>query len=457
MTRLLPLLLMLFPALAAEPRTELSVVVPERETSALGELTAVTVPGGGILWVEQGRPQVPYYTAWFGYPADCRIQAVTLLDRSGAQVDSGLQLPLVHFSSYNDPVPDLKPKPGLYPPEEFSWRVIEATGDSATLALTVYPYRFDPVTGTGTFHRQFDFAVRYVRSGFGIASVTPADPVCDPGDKFRAVVRFSGEAATAKLRPKVLDAQTRAPVAQLAEVTPGTADSVVIEWPTRGQAAGSYLLELVLANPAGNELDRDRAFFRIGRPDGEISDFEVKPRHFDIGDDIQLVLTFRNTGSVPLDGKCVFRINRDGEQVDQLEQEMDDLKPGAGRTFRESWSTDSAQELAVYTAVGFVRFEGTASDSRSAWFSTNLMPAAAFELSPDTVRVGENVAFDAAAAKDEDGRVAEYRWDFGDGGKGEGVTVNHRYMQPGVFTVRLEVVDNEEGTGTAERVVPVFE
>jgi hypothetical protein len=427
MTRLFPLLLVLLPALAAEPKTELSVVVPTRETSALGELTLVTVPGGGILWVEQGRPQVPYYTAWFGYPADCRIQAVTLRDRSGAQADSGLQLPLVHFSSYNDPVPDIKPKPGGYPDEDFSWRVIGGSGDSTTLALTVYPYRFDPATGIGTFHRQFEFAVRYVRSGFEIASVTPEDPVCDPGDTVRAVVRFSGESAKAKLRPVVLDAETRAPVAQLAEVAPGTEDSVVLEWPTGSRSTGDYLLELAVTDPDGNELARDRASFRVGRPDGEVSEFEVKPRHFNIGDDIQLVLTFRNTGSVPLEGRCVFRINRDGEQVDQLEQKMVNLKPGAVRTFRESWSTDSAEE------------------------------SAAFKSNSDTARVGEEVTFDAAAAKDENGRIVQYRWDYGDGGRGEGMSVAHRYMQPGVFTVRLEVADDEGGTGTAENAVSVVE
>ena len=111
----------------------------------------------------------------------------------------------------------------------------------------------------------------------------------------------------------------------------------------------------------------------------------------------------------------------------------------------------------VYTVVGFVEFEGMACDPARAMFSTNRMPDAAFADLPDSVAVGEEVLFDASGSKDADGEIVEYRWDFGDGGKAEGATASHGWMQLGEFVVRLSVVDNEGGAGTVTRVVVVGE
>ncbi len=465
MNRRMPVLavLLLLAGLApGVPKTELSVVVPDYVAVERGGLTEVTVPGGGVLYLEAGRPQVPYYTARFEYPAECRVQDVTFKGKTGTKVDSGLQMPLVHFSSYNDPVPDIVPKPGVYPAEDFTWRVVEGIGDSITLAITVYPYRFDPASGVGTSHKQYEFEVRYVTSGIGIGSVYHVNPVCDPGETLRTVVLLEGDAGEAgvTIRPTVRNAATDGAVAEPAEIVlerAGPGDSVVVEWPTAGRAAGQYLAEFVLRDHAGNELDRSRASFRLGRPRGEITRFEVEPQCFDIGDEIGITLEFHNTGSVALDGRCVFRITTEGRVVEELEQEMIGLKPGTARTYRRAWSTAAAEKSVIYRAVGVVKYEGTASEPKSVMFSTNRMPVAGFTVEPDTAAVGDPVEFDASASKDEDGSIVEYRWEFDDGGRAPGVTARHAWMQAGEFVVRLSVVDNEGGTGTVTKVVVVEE
>ena len=451
-------------ALAALPaaRTELKVEVPDYEVKQQGDLTEVTIPGGGVLYIEEGRPKVPYVTSWFGYPKRCRIQDVLLTGKTGAKVDSGLRLPAVVFRSYNDPVTHVQLTPGEYPREDFSWRVMENTGDSITLAITVYPFHYDPATSIGTFHKQYDFDVRYVLGDIGIQSVSHVSPVCDPGDTLRTVVRLANaaEAQGVTMKPTVLSAVPGELVAELADVKlarVGSADSVVVEWPTAGRAAGQYVMELVVEDPAGNELDRRRASFRIGNPQGEITVFEVEPQCFDIGDDIELTLGFRNTGSIVLNGSCVFRVMKAGEVVDELRQEMTDVAPGASKTFRQSWNTADAVKAAVYDAVGFVKYEGTASGFRSVMFSTNRMPVAGFTYTPEAPAVGEEVEFRAGGSSDPDGRIVTYGWRFDDGGEAADSVVTHAYYQPGEYGVWLTVIDNEGGIGTVVQTVSVPE
>ncbi len=446
----------------AVPRTELTVKVPEYEAKKQGDLTEVKVPGGGVLYVEEGRPRVPYFTSWFGYPSECRVQEVTLKGKAGAKVDSGLRLPVVHFSSYNDPIPAIKPKPGPYPAQDFSWRAVEGAGDEVLLAITVYPYRFDPGTGVGTFHSRYDFSVRYVTAEIGIGYVYHLNPVCDPGDTLETVLVLAGSAEQTglRIRPTVRSATTGSAVSELAEMAldrakPG--DSVVVDWPTKGRTTGEYLMDLVLLDQSGAELDRERASLRLGTPQGEVTAFTVEPQCFDIGDDIRITLEFRNTGSITLDGRCVFRIMKADEVVDQFEQKMEGLNPGSVVKFRQSWSTSDAERSAIYRAVGFVKYEGTACEPRSAVFSTNRMPDAGFSFAPDTALVGGDVEFDAAGSKDEDGEIIEYRWEFGDGGTATGVNAAHAWMQPGEFSVRLTVADNEGGIASAEQTVVVAE
>lgn len=67
----------------------------------------------------------------------------------------------------------------------------------------------------------------------------------------------------------------------------------------------------------------------------------------------------------------------------------------------------------------------------------NLPPTAAFTA---TV-TGLTGAFDASASTD-DGSIADYAWDFGDGTTGSGRTVSHPYAAAGTYQVRLVVTDN---------------
>jgi 6-phosphogluconolactonase (cycloisomerase 2 family) len=73
-------------------------------------------------------------------------------------------------------------------------------------------------------------------------------------------------------------------------------------------------------------------------------------------------------------------------------------------------------------------------------------PVAGFTTRSD----GREVTFDASASTDPDGRVARYRWDFGDGTTQTttGPRTTHVYPRAGTFRATLVVTDNE-GCSTA--------
>ncbi|HKP90980.1 MAG TPA: PKD domain-containing protein [Thermoleophilaceae bacterium] len=68
---------------------------------------------------------------------------------------------------------------------------------------------------------------------------------------------------------------------------------------------------------------------------------------------------------------------------------------------------------------------------------------------------GSALLFDATRAKDPDGTIASYRWDFGDGTHARGRLATHAYTRGGTFRARLTVTDDEGATASRRRRVVV--
>ena len=67
---------------------------------------------------------------------------------------------------------------------------------------------------------------------------------------------------------------------------------------------------------------------------------------------------------------------------------------------------------------------------------------------PYTGVVGVDLTFNGSNSFDLDGHISSYLWSFGDGTKGDGAIVNHRYSANGVYKVSLTVTDNNGLTNT---------
>jgi PKD repeat protein len=89
----------------------------------------------------------------------------------------------------------------------------------------------------------------------------------------------------------------------------------------------------------------------------------------------------------------------------------------------------------------------------------NRLPTAnILQPSTDTaVLVGSPVAFEGAG-EDEDGRVVEHRWEYGDGGTASGARpAPHVYRSPGVYVVTYRVVDDRGAMSVPDSVAVTVE
>ncbi|HJR61246.1 MAG TPA: PKD domain-containing protein [Vicinamibacterales bacterium] len=75
-----------------------------------------------------------------------------------------------------------------------------------------------------------------------------------------------------------------------------------------------------------------------------------------------------------------------------------------------------------------------------------------FSFSPSNPAQGQTVIFDAQQST---GSIAQYRWDFGDGGTATGVTTSHSFSEIGAFFVRLTLVDSAGRTAFVSQSISV--
>ena len=90
-------------------------------------------------------------------------------------------------------------------------------------------------------------------------------------------------------------------------------------------------------------------------------------------------------------------------------------------------------------------------------YVTPTKPVASFTYYPETPRVNQIITFNASSSYDPDGMIVSYRWEFGDGSVGYGMTVTHAYSQPGTYMVNLTVTDNDELSSTASEIIVEYE
>ncbi|MEU8628639.1 PKD domain-containing protein [Streptomyces sp. NPDC048669] len=77
------------------------------------------------------------------------------------------------------------------------------------------------------------------------------------------------------------------------------------------------------------------------------------------------------------------------------------------------------------------------------------------EFSAECAASGLSCDFDASASKDEDGSIASYAWNFGDGKSGQGATPSHTYAKAGTYEVTLTVTDDDGNKDSATERVSV--
>ncbi len=89
--------------------------------------------------------------------------------------------------------------------------------------------------------------------------------------------------------------------------------------------------------------------------------------------------------------------------------------------------------------------------------TANQLPVAVINATPIAGLSPLTVNFDANGSSDPDGDNLSYTWDFGDGTTSNGITIQHIYTLPGIYTATLTVSDNNGGVSTQSIVIDVQE
>ena len=140
--------------------------------------------------------------------------------------------------------------------------------------------------------------------------------------------------------------------------------------------------------------------------------------------------------------------------IESYEWDFGDGEIASGELVTHTYGApgDYIVTLALTDNNGFVG-EKTASLT----VSEIMFPIASFDFSPQSPQAGMEMVFDASASQDPDGKIEEYKWDFGDGQTGFGKVISHTYETSGGYSVTLTVTDSDDFSKNTAEIISVGE
>ena len=146
-------------------------------------------------------------------------------------------------------------------------------------------------------------------------------------------------------------------------------------------------------------------------------------------------ILFDASDSIDRDGKIIF-----------YEWNLGDGTILNGKKVQHSYD-----QPGVYTATLLVRDNScstTDTDKDFAIVIINHPPVS--NAGPDQWETQSEINFNGLKSSDKDGKIIKYIWDFGDGTKSFGPVLSHVYNSPGIYLVKLTVIDDSNtSTNTA--------
>lgn len=447
-------------SLAQTAESLLVVTVPDYTIEELGNLHYITLPGGGPL-MSEGKPQLPFYPVTVRFAGDCYIQDVELTEKAGQERRIGIRLPQVTITldtveMSEPPIPARTE--GFYPGRDFNWSVWHSRRGGTELVLSVYPFQFNSQTTELIFHKNYRFRIRYRRTGIATTGLRSDQTSYEPGQQVTLLLGLTNSAQPQDVRLLLkVDGAVSAALPEMRFRIPRGDTTLNIVWQPPAGANGDCEASVMLKDDAGATITTERTPVRFGNPEAEITSFTAQPTIFRAGDTVRFVLQLRNIGTWLLSGSCTFRILKGGAVVFDTACPYAGLAPGSTTTVQAHWNTARAERGPLYYAVAFAGYVGTTTAPQTLELSTNQAPEPLFDFEPATPRAGETVALDASRSTDPDGTIAEYRWDFGDGGSGITARTSHTFQLAGSYPVTLTVIDNEGRQTTLTKTVTVRE
>jgi len=266
--------------------------------------------------------------------------------------------------------------PEWWPEGDFDWRIEESPSGTSTLMIRMYPFYYNPQTTGARFYKNYSFDIHYITSTVEVDALVTDKDVYPQGDDVSVDLWLnnSGDAQDVIVDAVVKRASSGEvvdglPLHSLDDLT-GLA-SFSYQWGSTGFEPGYYFIEAEVRDSDGNVLDRAMEEFRLGIYAGEITAFTATPELFDIGDTIDISLVFSNTGTVPITGTAMIRVqSSDGlTTTAEFTHTIANLSPAHAVTVDDAWDTAGAEE-GFYRIVGYVLYDAKATSPRTVVVST---------------------------------------------------------------------------------------
>ncbi len=191
----------------------------------------------------------------------------------------------------------------------------------------------------------------------------------------------------------------------------------------------------------------------IDYSDVKIDEVEASPLSVSRGSNVTIDVTVSNIGitSPPTFNVTTYYNKTATEWIKIDTRRVEILTKGTTTTLTFNWTTrvtpDAYYKIKANTTIieNDYDLSNNAAESDTLVYVMPGYPVASFIYAPDIPVPREQVTFDARASSDPDGKITEYRWNFGDGAKENTANpiVTHAYETPGTYNVTLTVVDDD--------------
>ncbi len=364
------------------PAATLQVNIPDYVVEHVDGYDRVSI-SGGLLRLEPGRYEVPYWQVTVDYPKGTRVASITLTSLATPVITTGLHLITTTHQMDCEGCAELPPPPLMdtaswVPPldPKYEWSIDVNTDGSTTLYLKVYPFFYNAASTDVQFYPDFTFNIDTYAVPISIVALSTDATVypLNGSGRIELLLQNTGAQADTFIDAAIVQPASGDVVSGLAlksvHALSGTA-SIELPFDGTGIAAGQYALRVRVLDGEGRIMDSAMADVTLGIQSGAVTSLDA-PTFFKPGNLIGATLVFSNTGDVALNGVAYIEVYPTDSitRTAIFTQTITNLQPAQSITFAPSWNTTGVA-AGDYRLIGYVKYaENLTSNAKEVALST---------------------------------------------------------------------------------------